>query len=177
MRILAGRFKGRPLPVPDGARPAGGRLRTSLFGVLSPRLVGARVLDVCAGAGGFGLEALSRGALEVVLLDSDPRAVAALSAWLLRVGAAREGRALRGDALRQPWPPGPFELVFLDPPFSAWGGAGGDDLVERARPVLAPDGLLVLKVPARHPVEASAGWALLDRRAAGDAAFVLLSPR
>src|SRR5688572_15036039 len=99
MRILAGRFKGRALPVVGDARPAGSRLRTSLFSVLEPVLPGARVLDVCAGAGALGLEALSRGAADVTLLDADPRVATSLSAWLAQVGAAPTARALRADAL------------------------------------------------------------------------------
>lgn len=180
MRILAGRFHGRALPVPEGARPAGSRLRTSLFSVLGARVEGARVLDVCAGAGGLGLEALSRGALHVTLLERDPDAARALEAWLARVGAASEGAVLRLDALQRPWPPGPFDLVLLDPPFSAWAGPEALGLLVRARGVLAPGGLLVVKCPARQVLPeggaAGAAWRVADRRAAGGAAYALLEP-
>lgn len=176
MRILAGRFKGRALPVPEGARPAGSRLRTSLFGVLGARVEGARVLDVCAGAGGLGLEALSRGALHVTLVDRDGAAVHGLRVWLERVGAAGEGQALRLDALRQPWPAGPFDLVFLDPPFSAWEGGEGAAWLERAREVVGEGGLLVVKCPAAQTLPEGGRWRLLNRRAAGDSAFALLAP-
>ena len=120
MRILAGRFKGRALPVPASARPAGARLRTSLFSVLGASLEGQRVLDVCAGAGGFGLEALSRGAARVTLLERDPQALRELAAWLEKVGAAADADVVRLDVLRTPWPPGPYDLVLLDPPFEVW---------------------------------------------------------
>jgi 16S rRNA (guanine966-N2)-methyltransferase len=177
MRILAGRFKGRALPVVGDARPAGSRLRTSLFSVLEPVLPGARVLDVCAGAGALGLEALSRGAADVTLLDADPRVAASLSAWLANVGAASEARALRADALRAPWPAGPFHLVLLDPPFPFWQDERAARLLSAARTVVAPDGLLALKLPARQALPEDPAWALADRRAAGDAAFAILSPR
>lgn len=176
MRILAGRFKGRALPVPEGARPAGSRLRTSLFGVLGARVEGARVLDVCAGAGGLGLEALSRGALHVTLVDRDGATVRGLNAWLERVGAPGEGQALRLEALRQPWPPGPYDLVFLDPPFAAWERGDGPAWLQRAREVVREDGLLVVKCPTPQALPEGGGWRLRDRRAAGDSAFVLLAP-
>lgn len=174
MRILAGRFKGRALPVPPEARPAGARLRVSLFSVLGASLEGARVLDVCAGAGGLGLEALSRGAGHVTLLDRDPQAVRGLAAWLEKVGAAGEGRALRLDALTAPWPPGPFDLILLDPPFETWSDNSALGLFDRARQVVAPLGRLVVKLPTRQSLPEGGGWRLRERRAAGAAAFALL---
>jgi 16S rRNA (guanine966-N2)-methyltransferase len=177
MRILAGRFKGRALPVVGEARPAGARLRTSLFSVLAPVLAGARALDVCAGAGALGLEALSRGARHVTLVDVDPRVVAALAAWLAKVGAGEDARALRADALRGPWPPGPFHLVFLDPPFPFWQDERAARLLAHARGVVAPDGRAVVKLPARHRPAEDPAWEVIDRRAAGDAAFAILAPR
>ncbi len=176
MRVIAGRFKGRALPVPPAARPAGARLRTSLFSVLGASLEGAAVLDVCAGAGGLGLEALSRGARHVTLLDRDPLAVRALAVWLERVGAAGEGRALRVDAFAAPWPPGPFDLIFLDPPFETWTDESALGLLERARVVVAPQGLLVVKLPTAQRLPEGGPWRLRDRRLAGAAAFALLDP-
>jgi len=174
MRVIAGRFKGRALPVPPDARPAGARLRTSLFSVLGASLEGARVLDVCAGAGGLGLEALSRGAGHVTLIDRDPTAVRALAAWLEQVGAAGEGRALRLDAFAAPWPPGPFDLILFDPPFTTWVDSSALRLFDQARRVVAPLGRLVVKLPARQGLPQGGGWQVSERRAAGAAAFALL---
>ena len=174
MRIEAGRFKGRLLPRAREARPIPGRLRRSLFGVLTPRLPGARVLDLFAGVGGMGLEALSRGAAEVVLVDRDGAAVAALQRFLETVGAADEGRALRRDALRGALPAGPFDLVFLDPPFALWDGPDGPALLARAVAALAPDGLVALKIPARQVLPEDPRWQEHRRRDVGSVAWALV---
>ena len=176
MRIEAGRFKGRQLPRARGARPVPGRLRRSLFSVLAPRLEGARVLDLFAGVGGLGLEALSRGAAEVVLVDQDGAAVRELQAFLETVGATDEGRALRRDALRGTLPAGPFDLVFVDPPFPLWDGPEGAALLARAVGVLAPDGLLVLKIPARLALPEDPRWTERRRREVGTVAWALVDP-
>ena len=174
MRIEAGRVMGRQLPRARGARPVPGRLRRSLFGVLAARLDGARVLDLFAGVGGMGLEALSRGAAEVILVDLDKAAVRELQAFLERVGAQAEGKALRRDALRGALPAGPFDLVFVDPPFPLWEGPEGAELLARAIAELAPDGLLALKVPAPLALPEDDRWRLLRRREVGSVAWALL---
>lgn len=176
MRIEAGRFKGRQLPKAREARPVPGRLRRSLFGVLAPRLEGARVLDLFAGVGGMGLEALSRGAAEVILVDRDGAAVRELQAFLERVGAATEGRAIRRDVLRGALPAGPFDLVLVDPPFPLWDGPEGALLLARAVAVLAPDGLLALKIPAPLALPEDRRWRLVRRREMGSVAWALLEP-
>lgn len=175
MHILAGEFKRRGLPVPAGARPAGARLRTRLFSVLGSAVEGARVLDVCAGAGGLGLEALSRGAADVTLLDRDRDAVRLLNLWISSVGAPGRARALRVDALASPWPPGPFDLVFLDPPFDVWGGDEAAALLSKARTVTVRAGILAAKVPSSLVLADGAGWKVLDRRGGGEAEFALLA--
>jgi 16S rRNA (guanine966-N2)-methyltransferase len=175
MHILSGTFKGRALPVPVGARPAGARLRTRLFSVLGTAVEGARVLDVCAGAGGFGLEALSRGAADVTLLERDPDAARALTEWIARAGAGEVARVLRLDAVRAPWPTGPFDLVLLDPPFPAWLAGDGPALLAKARAVAPRAGLLAVKIPARQALPEAPGWKVLDRRGGGEAEFAILA--
>jgi 16S rRNA (guanine966-N2)-methyltransferase len=176
MRILSGRFRGRALPVPPTARPAGARLRTSLFSVLGTAWEGSRVLDVCAGAGGLGLEALSRGAAHVTFLERDPQAARGLAGWLQKVGAAGEGSVLRLDVFRAAWPSGPFDLVLLDPPFEVWADSRALLLLDRAHEALAPAGRLVVKLPVHQALPTGGGWRLIDRRAAGEAAFAILEP-
>src|SRR5262245_62407471 len=105
MRIGAGRFRNAVLPKagPD-VRPVPSRLRQSLFTVLLPRLEGARVLDLCAGVGGLGLEALSRGAASVVLVEKDVPTVRALERWIAQHRVGGEARAIRADATFGEWP-------------------------------------------------------------------------
>lgn len=122
LRIIGGRWRGTRLPIPDidGLRPTGDRLRETLFNWLAPWLAGARCLDLFAGTGALGLEAASRGAAHVVLLERDPRAVAAIKDTLSRLDDDRV-RIERANALS--WMAGcdesGFDLVFIDPPFGA----------------------------------------------------------
>ncbi len=174
MRIAAGRFKGRNLPPARAARPVPGRLRTSLFNALSVELQGASVLDLCAGVGGLGLEALSRGAAHVTLVDRDPGAVQALAAWIEQAGAEDAAEAVRADVLRDALPPGFYDIVLADPPFAFWEDERGATLVARALGALAPDGLLVLKIPAALPFEVDQGAQIERRREMGSVAYIWL---
>lgn len=119
VRIIAGTWRGRRLsfdPVP-GLRPTPDRVRETLFNWLSPVVRGARCLDLYAGSGALGLEAASRGAMQVVLIDNDPQVVASLERQQGILGA-HQVRVVRADVLQ--WLAGsasPFDIVFLDPPF------------------------------------------------------------
>lgn len=119
LRIIGGRHRGRRLhfaPLP-GLRPTPDRVRETLFNWLAPVIEGARCLDLFAGSGALGLEALSRGAAPVVFVDAAPRAVAAIAGHLDTLGAT-EGRVVRADALAfLRGPAEAFDVVFLDPPF------------------------------------------------------------
>ena len=126
MRIIAGSFRSRILEAPAGlgTRPTSDRLRETLFNVLAPRIEGARFLDLYAGSGAVGIEALSRGAAGVVFVERAAGAVKVLRGNLGRLGltagfrivAGSVGGFLRGsDAARR------FDLVFLDPPYDAAG--------------------------------------------------------
>ena len=133
VRIVGGEWKRTPLAVLDvpGLRPTPDRVRETLFNWLGRDLDGRRCLDLYAGTGALGLEAASRGAARVVLVERDPRAAAALRATVARLGADRV-EVVQADALA--WLAGGadrFDLVFLDPPF------GGDELA-RVLPRLAP---------------------------------------
>ncbi|MBI4593606.1 MAG: 16S rRNA (guanine(966)-N(2))-methyltransferase RsmD [Candidatus Rokubacteria bacterium] len=125
MRIIAGELKGRRLVAPRGerTRPTADQVRLALMDTLAPVLPGARLLDLFAGAGGVGLEALSRGAAHVTFVERDPRALAALRdnvatlglesrARVLALEARRAVERLAGDGER-------FDLVFLDPPYES----------------------------------------------------------
>jgi len=126
-RILAGRSKGRRLRMPNGlaTRPTGARVRQTLFDILAPRIPGCRFLDLFAGGGGIGLEALSRGAARVVLIDVDAKAVAVLRENAPLVAGSSGGEVLvqRQDA-RVALPAlaasgARFDIVYLDPPYAS----------------------------------------------------------
>jgi 16S rRNA (guanine966-N2)-methyltransferase len=151
VRIIAGALKGRRLVTPRGAttRPTADQVRIALMDTLAPRLPGARVLDLFAGAGGVGLEALSRGAAHATFVERDARAVAALRGNVEALGVGAHVHVRRGDVLRDLaalYRAGErFDLVFLDPPYDA-------DLVETTLQALGGGGLLLPEglVVAQH---------------------------
>src|SRR2546423_1196294 len=122
MRIIAGAYKGRRLATPRGAttRPTADQVRIALLDTLMPWLPGARVLDLFAGAGGVGLEALSRGAAHATLVERDARAVAALRANVATLGVEKAARVVRDEVARAlsalARAGERFDVVFLDPP-------------------------------------------------------------
>jgi 16S rRNA (guanine966-N2)-methyltransferase len=177
MRVGAGRFKSARLPAPGPrARPVPGRVRTSLFSVLAERLEGARVLDLCAGVGAFGIEAVSRGAASALLVDRDVAAVRAIERWARERGAQDVVRAVAADVLRRPAPGGPYDLVFLDPPFSAFRDGTVASFLGRAVAATAPEGLVALKAPARAAIPEDPRWRVVDRRAHGSVGYALVVP-
>lgn len=121
MRVIAGEAKGRRLAGSRNGtfRPTADRVREALFSTLGPGVAGARILDLYAGSGALGIEALSRGAASAVFVDPDPGAVAAIRANLELTGLDRRASVLRLSAERfvARAPEEPFDLVFLDPPY------------------------------------------------------------
>jgi 16S rRNA (guanine966-N2)-methyltransferase len=152
MRVVAGEFKGRPLRAAGGTRtrPTADRVREALFSILGD-VTGARVLDLFAGSGALGIEALSRGAASVTFVERDPRAVAAIRRNLDALGASAE--LVRGDALafirrRR----GPYDLVFVDPPYDSAARLAGP-LAERLPAVLANGARVVTESDKREPLD------------------------
>jgi len=158
IRIIAGEFKGRRLAVPEGrrVRPTAERVREALFSILGERVIGARVLDAYAGTGALGLEALSRGAHEVVFVESDRAAVRRLREHLETLGAVDRCSVHEAEAvswLKAPCGAEIFDLILADPPYA--GGEGQRLAGPAAARRLAPGGWLVLeREAARAPVEA-----------------------
>jgi 16S rRNA (guanine(966)-N(2))-methyltransferase RsmD len=125
VRIIAGALKGQRLVTPRGhrTRPTADQVRIALMDSLMPYLPDARFLDLFAGAGGVGLEALSRGAARAVFVESDPAAFDALRRNIAALRLARQARVVRGDVVRMlgmlAAQAERFDVVFLDPPYGA----------------------------------------------------------
>ena len=177
MRIIAGKYRGKQLRTPEGTevRPTADRVRESIFDILSSRLgasfEGLHVLDLFAGTGAMGLEALSRGATGVVCVETGVEARGLIRDNIEALGVGGVAKLLRRDAtaLGDSGTMGHFDLVFLDPPYGQ--GLGGKALAAaRAGGWLAPDATIVLEESRDAVVELPAGFVLEDRRTYGAAA-------
>jgi len=183
MRIISGSFKGRRLKTPawHGLRPTSDKLRETLFNVLAPRVAGARVLDGYAGTGALGIEALSRGARSVTFVERDHRASALIAENLALCGitdgcviiATDLGRALETLRTRRTRRTlEPFDVVLLDPPYTAADRKTFESVLKAAGRVVAPAGVLVLEHAKRYPAPATPGLLILSRTVvSGDSAL------
>jgi 16S rRNA (guanine966-N2)-methyltransferase len=174
-RIIAGEWRRRKLTFPPlpGIRPSPDRVRETLFNWLRDSLPGARCLDLFAGSGALGLEALSRGAAEVIFVDMERAALAAVTAHLTML-KARGGKTVQTDALA--WletAATPFDIVFLDPPFDAGLLPQVAGLLERGG-WLKPGAYIYLEYPAERPPEMPAHWTPWRASRAGRVGFGLM---
>lgn len=181
VRIIGGRWRGRRLPVPDlpGLRPSGDRGRETLFNWLAPVIHGARCADLFAGSGVLGLEAASRGAASVVLVEKAGAAARALSENVATLQASDPRGAVEvvnGDALAwlETCESGSLDIVFVDPPF----GSGLDAAALRLlgeRGVLAEGGLVYLETARQDGLlETPGGWETVRDKALGEVRMRLL---
>jgi 16S rRNA (guanine966-N2)-methyltransferase len=176
VRIIGGGWRGRRVRFPDipGLRPTPDRVRETLFNWLQRAIVGARCLDLFAGSGALGLEALSRGAKELVFVEQAVAASRALQEQLNRFGGGAKGQVVEMGAARYLRSlPQPFDIVFLDPPF-------GQDALAEYVPLLdggewlAPGALVYLeneKTAGVPPLPAR--WQLLKSKSAGEVGYHL----
>ena len=175
LRIIGGEWRGRRVRFPPVAaiRPTPDRVRETVFNWLQPVVPGSRCLDLYAGSGALGLEALSRGAREVVFVEVDPAAVRHLAATLAALGCER-GRVTRSDARRFLEAAGePFDVVFLDPPFAAPVLDAACAALEHGG-WLAPGGYAYLEAPAAAgPPALPAGWTMVRSKRAGEVGYHL----
>ena len=181
MRIVGGRLRGRTLAAPksQAIRPTADRLRESLFNILVHRyadpVTGALVLDLFAGTGALGLEALSRGATFALFIDNAAEARALMRENVAALGVGGAGRIFRRDATRlgEARGLGPFSLVFLDPPY-------GRGLAEQALASalaggwIAPNALVVVEEAMKAAFAAPEGFDALERRGFDDTELSIL---
>jgi 16S rRNA (guanine966-N2)-methyltransferase len=178
MRIIAGRLKGRRLIGPSsGVRPTSDRLRETLFNVIRGRVVDARVMDVFAGTGAVGLEAVSRGARQATFVERDPRALDVLRRNVAACGAEKACAIIRGSfsaVFARFAASDRFDVIFLDPPYDA---DDLDETVASAAALLAPGGLLILEHSSRRLAPpAPSGMARRRDLVAGDSALAFYEP-
>ena len=172
MRIIAGTKRGQTIQAPKGrdTRPTLDRVRESLFGIIQFEVAGQTVLDLFAGSGSLGLEALSRGAAHAVFNDSARESIAAVRANLAKTGLAQQATVYSMGHLAAIQPVARagfcFDLVFLDPPYRA--GLLEETLAAlRAAGVLAPGCRVIAEHAANQPPETPPGFLLRDRRKYG----------
>ena len=179
MRVIGGAAKGRRLRRGGGrrVRPTLGRARQTLFDILAPRLAGCRFLDLYAGTGSVGIEALSRGAAEAVLVEVEGKAAEAIAQNLERCGLQARGRVIRGKAraaLRRLAARGEeFDIVFLDPPYQEPEEARAA-LAELGKPgsAVAEGGVVVVQHRSKEALPQEAGRLRgYDARRFGDTAL------
>lgn len=174
VRVTGGVARGVPLSEPRGVRlrPTSGVVREALFNILAEEIERARVLDLYAGTGALGIEALSRGAASLTLIEAESAAVQAILQSLARTGLGDGAKVLRGrlpGALRAL--DGPFDFVFMDPPYG--DPTAEETLLETGR-LLAEGGQVVYEHGSRYnPPERPDALVLRDRRVYGDSALAV----
>ena len=183
MRIIAGKFRGRKLaaPVNHDIRPTTDRIRESMFAILGSRypdlLTGTRILDLFAGTGALGLEALSRGARFSLFVENSSQGYGLVRKNIENLGAKSQTKSLRADATRL-GPIGiiePFDLVFADPPY-------GKNLAEKAVNCLveggwlSPQAIVVIEDNAVNPPPILPTCNILDERKFGDTKIWIAKP-
>jgi 16S rRNA (guanine966-N2)-methyltransferase len=182
MRILAGEHRGRPfksVPKSLPVKPISSRIKKSLFDILRPWLGGAKFLDLYAGTGSVGLEALSRGAESAFFVDRDKRCLAVIEENLKTLGAAGKGRTSYGDILQDlSWIPyragvAAFDIIFMGPPYRDEENRplafSTPSLANVIAANLAAEGALVLvQHHVKEDVQVPAGWERFRREKYGD---------
>ena len=176
LRIIGGLWRGRKLSFPavEGLRPTGDRIRETLFNWLAPDIQGARCLDLFAGSGALGLEALSRGAAQSLLLERDSSAAAQLRANL-RLLNADEGQVVNSDSLQflaRTNQAEPYHIVFIDPPFQLDLWQQVIDGLEAGN-FLAEEAIIYLEAGLGAHYHTPVNWALHRDKRAGQVSYRL----
>jgi len=169
IRIVAGRLRGRRLSVPSDPklRPTSDKVREALFNILGQDLTGFDVLDLYAGSGALGFEALSRGARRVVFVEANPKTAGALRRSAEELSLEHEAWVIVGrveNVLDRARLGGPYHVIFADPPYDATAEAGLVDGVDSGR-LLGMHGTLVVERESRNPVDLGRSGLKLARTA------------
>ncbi len=177
LRIVAGKWRGRLLPVVDqaGLRPTSERVRETLFNWLSEEIVGSRCLDLFAGSGALGLEALSRGASYVLMIDTVGAVTQVLKESATSLAADNVViETIDAATLLERVPDNPFDIVFLDPPYS-------DDLLEHVALLLQsngwlrPQSLVYVECDKKQPIPSlPENWRIEKDKVAGNVRYMLV---
>ena len=178
IRIIAGQWRGRRLPVldHDGLRPSTDRVRETLFNWLMHDISGARCLDLFAGSGALGLECLSRGAKTAVFVESNKRVALQLQQNIMALDSMDRAEVINQNALNAVRQQAiePFDLVFLDPPFAS-------DLLTQVMPLLSDNGwladnaLVYVEQPSKQDPYPTPGWDVYKEGKAGHSRYTLYS--
>ncbi len=180
MRVIAGQRRGKRLfaPADRSIRPTADRLRESIFNILGPRIQQAVVLDLFAGTGALGIEALSRGASAAWFIDQRAAAAALIRRNLEACGFAGRGRVLRGDACQTPPPRIGLpvcDLVFMDPPYAQGLVAAALACWTRSARLSAQAMIVIEHAPAESLPPLATAWRLEDQRRYGKSLVSFLS--
>jgi len=173
LRITAGAFRGRTIQTVPGqaVRPSPAMLREALFNIIGPHIAGSRFLDLCAGSGAVGIEALSRGAAHATFVDSHPASLAVIRRNLETLDALERATILRRDAAHAPDDLARrgerFDLAFLDPPYDT-GTAAACVRAAGLRAIIHARCRLYVQHRRGAPLPAAPGWQLADERRFGD---------
>jgi 16S rRNA (guanine966-N2)-methyltransferase len=157
MRVISGTAKGRKLKsVPgDSTRPITDRVKVALFDILAGEMPDALFLDLFAGTGGVGIEALSRGARRTVFVDLDPHAIRTIRENLLITGLAGRAEVIRSDSFRylERDAPGGFQMIYIAPPQYQGMWRKALEAIDRRPEWLAPDGMVILQIDPKEKTE------------------------
>jgi 16S rRNA (guanine966-N2)-methyltransferase len=177
LRVISGTAGGLHLKSPKrhALRPTQDRIRQVIFSSLAEIIPGARVLDLFAGTGSFGIEALSRGAASATFIEQDAEAVQCIRANLIHCHLQGEVRQMDAMAYLAQSPPQAFDLIFADPPYvKAPGALDGSPLLSSVAAFLAPNGLFVWEHYAGQRVENAGYWEILRNRNYGETGLTFL---
>ena len=176
MRVIAGQFRSRLLAAPDSTRtrPTTDRARESLFNALGHQIhfEGSRVVDLFAGSGALGIEAISRGAAHVTFVESDRKALEAVRKNIATLGLSAQTTVVTGDVYSRLGTLQDYDLVLADPPYD--DVRARTELAELARDAVRVNGLLVIEHRSSEPVSYPEAFDLVRELKAGEAGFTVL---